>query len=487
VFSPKQMVAHAVLIALAPVVIIASLAMPAGIGGGLLYVPLLTVMGGVEETRTAAAMAQPMIVGATLAAICYNLAWQRRHPGRRLMEPELALAAIPPCLAGTLVGTLLNQVLPSAAIHLLLLLVLLLSIRNTLSKAVAMWRQESESKESSIAVTSAVALEQGSVPGANVVGAASHDSASASASVSTSEQPNFAPAAGSDRQGFDEGEASVDDTPHSAFSMFPHPDLISTLPLACSSGLRHRTAAGVEVSTAPPALPQLAPGSTVVASAGGLSATAAPRSDSKDGSLLKSWLMLLVVWGILVVSLILRGGKGSVSAVGVQMCSWEYWCITWIAFIFLLATGISVRRSEVASLTCFGIGSLSSVVGIGGGIVLNPMLLGAGLEPQVATATVTVMITMTSSNATINFILGGAIPLVPTVLLTAGTFVGSLCGKSVVGWLVSKTGRNSILVFMLAAFMAISTVAVAVQSVIETIQKTVRGENPLTEIGDICS
>lgn len=172
---------------------------------------------------------------------------------------------------------------------------------------------------------------------------------------------------------------------------------------------------------------------------------------------------------------------------GVHMCSWEYWCITGIAFCFLLATGLSVRRSEVGSLFCFCVGALSSVVGIGGGVVLNPMLLGAGIEPLVATATVTVMITMVSSNATINFVLGGAIPMVPTLLLTAGTFIGSLCGKSVVGWLISKTGRNSILVFMLAAFMAISTVAVAVESIIPAIQEIGQDENPLTQFGDLCS
>jgi len=470
-----------VLVALAPVVIIASLAMPAGIGGGLLYVPLLTFMGVVAETRTAAAMAQPLIVGATMAAICYNLAWQRRHPGRRLMEPELALAAIPPCLAGTLVGALLNQALPSAIIHVLLLLVLLVSIRNTLSKAIAMWKQETIEKRSAAAAASSAALEQGSVQKAEVIGA--NTSGDGDGTIA---HTNIAVATCSG--GHSAGDIEPEDTPHSAFSMFPHPDQIATLPLSCSSsGLRQRATPGVEVAVATAMPPQVVAGSTSEVGNAGQSAPSASCGGCSDGSLLKAWLMLFVVWAILVVSLVLRGGKGSVSAVGVQMCSWEYWCITAIAFVFLLATGFSVRRSEVGSLTCFGVGALSSVVGIGGGIVLNPMLLGAGIEPLVATATVTVMITMVSSNATINFVLGGAIPVVPTLLLTSGTFVGSLCGKSAVGWLVSKTGRNSILVFMLVAFMSVSTLAVTIEAVISTVQQVGQGENPLTKFGDVCS
>jgi hypothetical protein len=197
--------------------------------------------------------------------------------------------------------------------------------------------------------------------------------------------------------------------------------------------------------------------------------------------------MVLVVWGILVVSLVLRGGKGTVSVVGVRMCSWKYWYITAFAFLFVLATGICNRRPEVGTVSSFFVGVLSSVVGIGGGLVLNPMLLGAGIEPLVTTATVTVIITAVSSNATINFLLGGAIPIVPTLLLASGTFVGSLCGKSVVGWLVAKSGRNSILVIMLIAFMIVSTVAVAVQSSIAAIETVGRGENPFTKFGDVCA
>ena len=61
------MVAFVHLLAVAgPVFIIASLAMPAGIGGGMLYVPLLIVTH-VADPRLAAVLAQPIIVGAAMA------------------------------------------------------------------------------------------------------------------------------------------------------------------------------------------------------------------------------------------------------------------------------------------------------------------------------------------------------------------------------------------------------------------------------------
>lgn len=65
--SVSAMVAFTHLLAVAgPVFVIASLAMPAGIGGGMLYVPLLIVTR-VADPRVAAVLAQPIIVGAALA------------------------------------------------------------------------------------------------------------------------------------------------------------------------------------------------------------------------------------------------------------------------------------------------------------------------------------------------------------------------------------------------------------------------------------
>ncbi|OLQ03730.1 hypothetical protein AK812_SmicGene13279 [Symbiodinium microadriaticum] len=129
----------------APVFLIASLAMPAGVGGGLLYVPLLIVTH-VAGPRLAAVLAQPIIVGAALAGNVFNICWQLRHKECRLLDGQLALAMIAPCLAGNLVGTIMNQLFPSVVIMILLLLLVSCTFSTSARRALNMWHAENESR-----------------------------------------------------------------------------------------------------------------------------------------------------------------------------------------------------------------------------------------------------------------------------------------------------------------------------------------------------
>lgn len=43
----------------------------------------------------------------------FNIAWQFRHKEQKLLDGHLALAMIAPCLAGNLVGSIMNQLLPA--------------------------------------------------------------------------------------------------------------------------------------------------------------------------------------------------------------------------------------------------------------------------------------------------------------------------------------------------------------------------------------
>lgn len=442
------MVQTIVFAAMAPVAVVASLAMPAGIGGGLLYVALLTCMGVTADTRQAAAMAQPLIMGATLAAIVYNVVWQRRHPEKRLMEPQIALAAIPPCLAGSLAGTLLNKALPSFTIHVTPVLVLLYAIRAALRKALAMWEREK------------AAAGQGTVQREQSSGEIKD------MPTDTSETSDLSNADFMRR-------ARQTGTPHSARSVL---SFISGK-VAC------------DIETGIDACKQAEPADSSPKASMAVEPTADMKAECEcpDVTLsnCRAWLALLVVWSVLVVSLVLRGGKGF-SITGIQECSPEYWGITAANLVFLAAISLFVRRSEVQSMSCFGIGALSSTVGVCCGIVLNPMLLGAGVEPAVATATVTVMVTMVSSSATVNLALAGAIPVVPTLLLASGAFFGSLFGKSVIGWLVKRTGHDSLLVFLMVVVLSIAAAAVACEGLVATLHDFSHGPNPIKTFHNPC-
>mmetsp|Transcript_34581 Transcript_34581/g.98377 ORF Transcript_34581/g.98377 Transcript_34581/m.98377 type:complete len:211 (+) Transcript_34581:763-1395(+) len=187
----------------------------------------------------------------------------------------------------------------------------------------------------------------------------------------------------------------------------------------------------------------------------------------------REWLKLVGIWVFLISAIALRGGGAGTSPFAA--CSWEYWSITGCCVGALLLVGWCCRHPDISALKCFGAGMLSSIVGIGGGLVLNPMLLTVGIDAMRTTATVSVMMLMICTSATFAFALSGALPLLPMAVLTSASFVGSLCGKSIVAWLVARTGRTSILVFMLVAFMAFSGSIIVVQGVLEGVRSAESG------------
>jgi len=62
----------------------------------------------------------------------------------------------------------------------------------------------------------------------------------------------------------------------------------------------------------------------------------------------------------------------------------------------------------------FVAGVVAGLIGIGGGMVLGPMMLQLGVLPQVSAATTATMIVLTSSSAALVFVTGGLVP--PTTL-----------------------------------------------------------------------
>lgn len=452
-------------VAAAPVFVIASLAMPAGIGGGLLYVPVMLLLGIVDTPNEAAALSQPIVVGAALAANIFNFLWQCRHPQQPLVEPRLALSAISPCLAGAIVGSLLNQMLPQAVIIVLLVIVIVWNLQNSLRKGIAMWKKETLAKQMTA-----------NSPEPTRLGALSVATSSSQA-ASSSQASTAAPSDAEDEP----------QSPYSNGSMNLFSDTFDT-----PKGLRQRRLTGAipdpNASIEGGSL-ELTPCEKYSVQGAGETTTQQeqgdPTAQQEEGEK-TTWLKLFVVWTLLIVAVVLRGGKGTSSIIGVEMCSWHYWLATGTILTMLLLIGLCFRRSEVSFVLSFLVGVLSAIVGIGGGLILNPMLLATGLDPARTTATVAVMILMTCSSATTTLALSGAVPLWPMVVLSAASFLGSLSGKTIIGWIVAKTGRTSILIFLLATFMLASGSAVILQGGLRMVSEIADGENPFANFTDPC-
>ena len=423
----------------APVFVIASLAMPAGIGGGMLYVPLLIVTH-VADPRLAAVLAQPIIVGAALAGNSFNIAWQLRHKEQHLLDGHLALAMIAPCLAGNLVGSIMNQWLPSAIIMILLLLLAATTFQNSARRALRMWRAESASQAERNAQQRDADRAETAPPPA-VVGREIELSASAPAVQTRQEE--------------------TDDTPYTHTSFFS-----DSTPRSDQTLTRRRT------SILP--LPANVP-STAVSQA---------ESTTSSSFLITTasywvWVKLILVWVCMIVVVALRGGSGH-SIIDITSCSWEYWLVTVIGFLVLMIVGALTRQPEAPWYMCLTVGALSAVVGIGGAIVLNPMMVERGVDVPAATATASLIVLVMSTCSTSLFLLGGFVPPLPAVVLGLAAFLGSMCGKTVVSYLVSKTGRTSLLVILLAFFLAVSGVTVLVEGSIDSVKDFKAGENPFT-------
>lgn len=457
---------NSLFIAAAPVFLIASLAMPAGIGGGLLYVPVMLLVGIVDTPNEAAALSQPIVVGAALAANIFNGIWQYRNPVQPLVEPELALSAISPCLAGAIVGSLLNQMLPQAVIIVLLIIVITWNLQNSLRKGAAMWKKETLAKQASA-----------SIPTPVVVGA--HVDTDPSSQVTGRESDETSTAATADTE--DEPDSPYSD---GSLNLFNHGE-------DAPQGLRQRrlpepTTEEQTASMERGSLPVVPATSCTQQQVQGSSQTTVQHvASTASGKAI--WWKLFSVWVMLIIGVVLRGGKGSSSILGVEMCSWQYWVASGIIVASLLMIGLWFRRAEISFILSFLVGVLSAVVGIGGGLILNPMLLATGLDASRTTATVAVMILMTCSSATTTLFLAGAVPLWPMAVLSAASFLGSLSGKALIGWVVSKTGRTSILIFLLAAFMLASGSAVILQGGIRMISEISDGQNPFARFTDPCA
>jgi hypothetical protein len=94
-------------------------------------------------------------------------------------------------------------------------------------------------------------------------------------------------------------------------------------------------------------------------------------------------------------------------------------------------------------LGCVFAGVLAGMLGVGGGMVMQPLMLELGLLPDVAAATAAFMMLFTASSTTLQFTLNG---MLDWVRKTASFFEFSLClsraclGKMIV--FIFKNGSN---------------------------------------------
>ena len=107
-------------------------------------------------------------------------------------------------------------------------------------------------------------------------------------------------------------------------------------------------------------------------------------------------------------------------------------------------------------------GVVAGMLGFGGGMVLNPLMLEMGINPLVSSATSSLMVLFSASAATFSFAVSGRLNYQYALVYGCLCAVASIIGVAVISASVRRSGRGSQIVFTLALIIATGALMQAV-------------------------
>ncbi|KAK8531936.1 hypothetical protein V6N13_131292 [Hibiscus sabdariffa] len=112
-----------------------------GVGGGGIFVPMLTLIVGFD-TKSAAAISKCMIMGASASSVWYNL--RVPHPTKEvpIIDYDLALLFQPMLMLGITVGVALSVVFPYWLITVLIIILFIGTSSRSFYRGIEMWKEE---------------------------------------------------------------------------------------------------------------------------------------------------------------------------------------------------------------------------------------------------------------------------------------------------------------------------------------------------------
>lgn len=121
-----------------------SISSASGIGGGALFIPILTIVAKLD-LKTASSLSSFMVTGGSVANVLCNLCkTNAKFGGKSLIDYDMALSLEPGLLLGVSVGVICNAVFPEWLVTLLLAIFLVWSFRKTCMRGLMLWKIESE-------------------------------------------------------------------------------------------------------------------------------------------------------------------------------------------------------------------------------------------------------------------------------------------------------------------------------------------------------
>jgi uncharacterized membrane protein YfcA len=390
-----------------------------GIGGGGILVPLYILVYQFKPKR-AIALSNFTILGASIMNMVLN--FPKRNPNAKIDRPlvdwDLVTIMQPLTIAGTLIGALVGLFLPDSIVMLLLIILLGFTTYTTLLKGISQYKKETAQMEGK-----------------------------------------------SDKKVMQEVLEEGDD------------DAL----LAEKTGLLDTTADDDEKDT------------TLLSSSEKDPELLEILERERSTPFVKVAILTTMFVGIIVLN-VLKGGKGE-SLIGIECGSTSYWLLSafifsWVLVIFLYLRYILIEEWKLKKklryryqegdiewnysntlyypAICTLAGVFAGMFGIGGGIVMGPLMLEMGIHPMVVSATSAVMIFYTAFTGTSAFVAFGLLTWDYGWFLFVVGLAATAVGQFGVSYLVEKYKRTSYISLSIGAVVAISTALLTLESLINS-------------------
>ena len=148
----------------------------------------------------------------------------------------------------------------------------------------------------------------------------------------------------------------------------------------------------------------------------------------------------------------------------------------------LIFKGKTLRN--VLSLGFVG-GWVAGALGLGGGVIFNPLLLSMGVPPKVSSATGMYLITFSKIATCFMYILFGELQLDYGIWIALWSCLGAVLGLKGANWYMNKFNRQSIIVLVLTLVLVLSTIGVPIFGYLDLMKKADIGED-IMEFKSIC-
>jgi uncharacterized membrane protein YfcA len=135
----------------------------------------------------------------------------------------------------------------------------------------------------------------------------------------------------------------------------------------------------------------------------------------------------------------------------------------------------------------FGAGMLGGLLGLGGGVILSPVLLEVGMHSESVQATTALIVFLSSSLASIQFALLQQIVWHYALWYSCITIIATVVGQHLCEVYVRRTGRYSIITLSIAGVLLFSLASLAIVGTIQVIEDVKYGQQMWWSTARLCS